>query len=47
MSNLIDKVLDQIEADIHSGDKTAIEELLKFVPTEYLKAYLPETTEAV
>jgi len=39
---LIDLVLDQIEYDIDVGDLTAIEELLKYLPKERLKAYLPE-----
>lgn len=39
---LIDKVLFRIVQDIGSGDLTAIQELLKFVPEENLRAYLPE-----
>jgi hypothetical protein len=39
---LIDLVLDQIEYDIDVGDLTAIEELLKYLPKERLRAYLPE-----
>ena len=39
---LIDLVLDQIEYDIDRGDLTAIEELLKYLPKERLRAYLPE-----
>jgi hypothetical protein len=39
---LIDKVLEQIKADVINGDVTAIEELLKQVPIEILKSYLPE-----
>ena len=39
---LIDKVLEQIKADVINGDVTAIEELLKQVPNEILKSYLPE-----
>ena len=39
---LIDKVLEQIKADVINGDVTAIEELLKQVPIESLKSYLPE-----
>ena len=38
----IDKVLEQIKADVINGDVTAIEELLKQVPIEILKSYLPE-----
>ena len=39
---LIDKVLEQIKEDVINGDVTAIEELLKNVPIEILKSYLPE-----
>lgn len=39
---LIDKVLEQIKIDIQSEDLTAIEELLKVVPKEYLVGYLSE-----
>ena len=39
---LIDKVLEQIKEDVINGDVTAIEELLKNVPIERLKSYLPE-----
>lgn len=39
---LIDKVLEQIKIDIQSEDLTAIEELLKAVPKEYLVGYLSE-----
>ena len=39
---LIETVLQQIVMDVHLGDSEAIEELLKFVPTENLIAYLPE-----
>ena len=42
---LIDKVLEQIKADVINGDVTAIEELLKNVPIEILKSYLPEEGE--
>jgi hypothetical protein len=40
--DLIDKVLETIKADVINGDVTAIEELLKQVPIEVLKSYLPE-----
>jgi len=40
--NLIDAVIDQIHEDFDSGDFTALEELLKAIPEENLKAYLPE-----
>ena len=45
MSNkrsIIDYVIDQIELDIVNGDITALEELLKHIPTDYLQGYLPE-----
>jgi hypothetical protein len=42
---LIDKVLETIKADVINGDVTAIEELLKQVPIESLKSYLPEEGE--
>jgi hypothetical protein len=45
MSKLIDQALEQIEADVKSGDFTAIEELLKFVPQDRLKAFLSEFPE--
>lgn len=40
--DLIETVLQQIVMDVHCGDSEAIEELLKFCPTENLIAYLPE-----
>lgn len=39
---LIDKVLNRIKEDIDAGDLTAIDELLKFVPVQFLEGYLPE-----
>lgn len=39
---LIDKCLNEIRNDVASGDVTAIDELLKFVPSRSLQAYLPE-----
>jgi len=39
---LIDKCLEEIKKDVLSGDLTAIDELLKFVPTKNLQSYLPE-----
>ena len=42
---LIDKVLEQIKEDVVNGNVTAIEELLKNVPIEILKSYLPEEGE--
>ena len=40
--DLVDMVLEQIKKDVASGDVTAIDELLKFIPEKYLIAYLPE-----
>jgi hypothetical protein len=37
---LIDKCLERIKEDVISGDLTAIDELLNFVPEKYLKGYL-------
>ena len=37
---LIDKCLERIKEDVYSGDVTAIDELLSFVPEKYLKGYL-------
>jgi len=42
LSDLIDRVLDQIAVDLEGGDLTAVEELLKSVPRSNLIAYLPE-----
>jgi len=42
MSSLINRVIEQIKADVSMGDVTAIEELLTFVPKENLIGYLPE-----
>lgn len=39
---LVDEVIEQIKKDIAMGDLTAVDELLKFIPEEYLKGYLPE-----
>ena len=44
-NDLIDKALVQIKEDVINGDVTAIEELLKQVPIESLKSYLPEEGE--
>ena len=41
-NSLIDRVLDQIQEDVNKGDVTAIEELLKQVPTQVLVDFLPE-----
>ena len=40
--NLIERVVEQIKSDLLSGDVTALEELLSFVPRENLLGYLPE-----
>jgi hypothetical protein len=40
--DLLDAVINQIKYDISSGDETAIDELLGFVPVENLIGYLPE-----
>jgi hypothetical protein len=45
MDNLIERVLRQIEVDLQTGDLTALEELLKRVPTKVLESYLPEVEE--
>ena len=42
---LIDSVLDQIQIDIRIGDMTALEEMLKFMPEQYLMGYLPEIVQ--
>jgi hypothetical protein len=39
---LIDLVIEQIKSDINSGDITALDELLSFLPKKYLSGYLPE-----
>lgn len=39
---LVDKALEQIKEDVATGDLTAIDELLMFVPTKNLKGFLPE-----
>jgi DNA-directed RNA polymerase subunit RPC12/RpoP len=42
MQVLIDRVIEQIKSDIASGDITALDELLTFVPRENLIGFLPE-----
>ena len=42
----IAKVIEQISKDLELGDTTALEELLRAVPDESLKSYLPEEEEA-
>jgi hypothetical protein len=39
---LIDDCIHQIEKDINEGDTTALEELLKHIPVEFVKSFLPE-----
>jgi len=39
---LVDDVIENIKKDIADGDVTVLEELLKFIPEEYLKGSLPE-----
>jgi hypothetical protein len=36
------EVLEQIKVDVASGDLTALDELLRFIPRQNLEAYLPE-----
>lgn len=39
---LIDEVIENIKMDIKMSDLTAVDELLRFIPTKYLIGYLPE-----
>ena len=39
---LIDQVIEQLKLDVVNNDWTVIEELLSFVPVEFLKGFLPE-----
>ena len=39
---LVDAVLEQIKKDIASGDLTALDELVRFIPLNYLMGFLPE-----
>lgn len=39
---LIDKCIEQIKKDVSEGDLTAIDELLRNLPNNYLEGYLPE-----
>jgi hypothetical protein len=43
---LIDDVLNQILQDAKDFDLTAVEELIKNIPEDVLKAYLPEEVQA-
>lgn len=40
---LIDAVLTQVTIDVKAGDLTAIEELIKDLPEEKLRWFLPES----
>jgi len=40
-----DAVLEQIQMDVKIGDLTAIEELLQYIPEQYLMGYLPEIVQ--
>jgi hypothetical protein len=42
VDDLVDRVIEEIERDILNGDLTAVDELLKFIPTKNLIAFLPE-----
>lgn len=44
-TELIDQVIKQIELDLSWGDKTAIAELLSFVPQDKLRGFLEQPTE--
>ena len=37
---IYDKVLEQIKKDVAEGDLTAVDELIRLVPREYLEGYL-------
>ena len=39
---LVDKVIEDIRKQFNEGDVTVLDELLKFIPVEYLKGSLPE-----
>jgi uncharacterized protein YpuA (DUF1002 family) len=41
LHRIVEQVIAQIEADLHDGDITAIEELLLALPRANLEAYLP------
>ena len=43
---LIDDVLNQILQDVKDFDLTAVEELIKNIPEDVLKGYLPEEVQA-
>ena len=39
---LVDEVIEDIRKQFQEGDITVLDELLKFIPIEYLKGSLPE-----
>lgn len=39
---LVDAVLSEMKKDIASGDLTALDELIRYIPVNYLMGYLPE-----
>jgi hypothetical protein len=41
---LIDKVIEEMKVQVAENDWTVVEELLSFVPVEFLKGFLPEET---
>ena len=41
---LIDQVIEEMKLQIAENDWTVVEELLSFVPVEFLKGFLPEET---
>ena len=41
---LIDKVIEEMKLQIAENACTVVEELLSFVPVEFLKGFLPEET---
>lgn len=40
---LIDRVINEMREDFNRGDLTAVEELLGFIPTQYLNGYISDT----
>jgi hypothetical protein len=39
---LINAVIEQIKTDIDNGDLTALDELLRFIPEDYLEGFISE-----
>jgi hypothetical protein len=39
---LVDEVIEDIRKQFQEGDITVLDELLKFIPVQYLKGSLPE-----